>query len=251
MPNEIFRRRLVSAVLNAQRSFLDVAAVDHAGIRGRVREIVTGQLLSIVLPSQFKIGTGKIVDCNGAQSAETDVVVYNDSLLPSILYSERDGIFPVEACFLAMEVKSRLTAGELDDAIAKAARLRSLSYQSGMFNDEHEALPHELTPAINALFAFKSDLTGKSELDRYAERDPDWKSNPLLRAICVAGHGYWWFHSKKNRWFEHAPNQNSEEIVEFLALAANTVIHSSSRRGAPRLGKYLIGGDRPVKIVPM
>jgi len=248
MPNEIFRRTLISAVHKARRSYADAALVDHTGLRGRVREIVTGELLSTVMPAQFKIGTGKIVDSNGVQSSETDVIVYNDSLLPSILYSERDGIFPVEACFLALEVKSRLTATELDDALAKANRLRSLSYQSGIFDQKHQALQHVMTPAIPALFAFESDLAGKSELERYAERDPDWKKNPLIRAMCVVGRGYWWYDLDPNRWLEHPPTDDAEEVVEFLALAANTVIHSFSRRGQPRLGKYLMT-DRPLKIV--
>jgi hypothetical protein len=98
------------------------------GLRGRVREIVAGGPLTHVLPAPFEIGTGKIVDSNGVQSAETDVIVYSKSVLPPILYSPRDGVFPAEACFLALEVKSRLNATELDDTIGKAKQLREISY---------------------------------------------------------------------------------------------------------------------------
>lgn len=240
MPNEIFRHRLQTAIQNAQKAYTDASLVDHAGLRGRVREILAEQLLTLVLPSPFEIGTGKIVDSYGAQSAETDIIVYSKSILPPILYSARDGIFPVEASFLALEVKSRLTSFELDDAMTKASRLRKLSYISGLHSPSHEAIAHELTPVISVVFAFGSDLVSKDELERYSERDPEWKSNPLIRAICVIGHGYWWFNKERSSWIVHPPTPDLEEVVEFLALASNTAIYSLKRRGQPRLGKYLM-----------
>jgi hypothetical protein len=240
MPNEIFRRRLQGAVEDARRTYADAALVDHMGLRGRVREIVAGSLLTHVLPAPFEIGTGKRVDSNGVQSAETDVIVYSKSVLPPILYSARDGVFPAEACFLALEVKSCLTATELDNTIGKAKRLRELSYIPGVHSSDHRAISHGLTPVISALFSFESDLTGKSELDRYAERDPDWRDNPLVRAICVVGRGYFWFSLERAAWIVHPATDDSEEVVEFLALASNTCVHSLQRRERPRLGKYLM-----------
>lgn len=248
MPNEIFRRRLQAAVQDARRAYADAALLDHMGLRGRVREIVAGGLLNLVLPAPFEIGTGKIVDANGVQSSETDIVVYSKSVLPPILYSSRDGIFPVEACFLALEVKSCLSATELDDTIGKAKRLRELSYIPGVHSPDHQPIAHKLTPVISALFAFESDLTGKSELERYAERDPDWMQNPLIRAICVAGRGYFWFSLEREAWIVHPATDDAEEVVEFLALASNTCVHSLQGRGRPRLGKYLMT-DRRLDIV--
>ena len=94
MPNEIFRRRLQNAVNAARQAYADAALMDQMGLRGRVRERVAGSLLNLVLPAPFEIGTGKLVDANGTQSAETDIIVYSKSVLPPILYSSRDGIFP-------------------------------------------------------------------------------------------------------------------------------------------------------------
>lgn len=249
MANEIFRRRLLSKINDARRSYSDVSTIDHAGLRGRVREIVAGQLLSEVLPTNFRIGSGKIVDSSGSQSKETDIIVYSDTRLPNILYSERDGIFPVEACFLALEVKSRLTSQEVSDAVSKAKVIRTLKYQSGSYDENHQPIPSVMTPTISALFAFESDISGKTELERYSERDPEWNINPLIRAICVAGRGYWWFSLEKQCWYEHPPTENGEEVLEFLAIAANTMIYSIGRRGHPRLGKYL-NSERTINILP-
>lgn len=218
------------------------------GLRGRVREIVAGSLLNLVLPAPFEIGTGKIVDAQGAQSSETDIVVYSKSILPPILYSAREGIYPAEACFLAMEVKSCLTATELDDTISKAKRMRELSYIPGIHSSDHHPIAHILTPVISVLFAFESDLKGKSELERYAERDPDWMQNPLVRAICVVGRGYFWFSMEREAWIIHTATDDAEEVVEFLALASNTAVYALQGRGRPRLGKYLMT-DRRLDIM--
>ena len=136
-----------------------------------------------------------------------------------------------------MEVKSRLTATELKETLEKAKRLRSLSYLPGIHSAGHQAIPHTLTPVISALFAFESDIKDKSELERYAEHDPEWLQNPLLRAICVVGRGYFWFSLERKGWFVHPATDNAEEVVEFLALASNTSVYSLKRRGQPRLGK--------------
>lgn len=164
------------------------------------------------------------------------------------MYSSRDGIFPVETCFLALEVKSCLSATELGDTIAKAKRLRELSYIPGIHSSDHLPIAHKLTPVISALFAFESDLIEKSELERYAERDPDWMQNPLIRAICVVGRAYFWFSPEREAWIVHPATDDAEEVVEFLALASNTCVHSLQRRGRPRLGKYLMT-DRRLDIV--
>jgi len=240
MPNEIFRRRLQAAVQNARRAYTDAALLDHRDFVAAFREIVTEGLLKVVLPEPFQLGTGKIVDAYDVQSSETDIIVYSKSVLPPILYSSRDGIFPAEACFLALEVKSRLTATELDDAINKAKRLRELSYTPGIHSLVHQPLAHNLTPVISALFAFESDLTGKSELERYAERDQDWMQNPLIRAFCIVGRGYFWFSPEQKAWIVHPATDDAEEVLEFLALASNTCVYSLEQRGRPRLGKYLM-----------
>jgi hypothetical protein len=202
------------------------------------------------MPSAFEFGAGKIVDSQDRLSAEADVVVYSRSILPPLLYSDRDGVFPVEATFLSVEVKSRLTASEVEDAIRKAERLRELDYISGVYSDQHQGVAHELVPAIQSIFAFESDMVGKSELERYAEKDPDWLANPKVRSVCVVGRGFWWFDPARCGWLEHPATEERDEVVEFLALASNSLINSLQKRGRPRFGQSVFG-DRPIHLITM
>lgn len=155
MTNELFRNHAITLIRTAVMQASSAAGINHAGLRGRVREITVENLLRPFLLGQFDIGTGKITDFEGNQSAETDIVIYSRNILPPIMYSERDGIFPIEACFYALEVKSKVTSEEIADSVQKAATLwqiKSLAPGNGI---------------VPALFAFDTDLAvgGKSELE--------------------------------------------------------------------------------------
>lgn len=122
MPHSIFRERLLNKIRYAIEEAGAIAHVDHAGLRGRFRELVSSELLLPMLPQGYSIGGGKICDHLGGLSSEADLVIYNASVLPPIMYSAHDGVFPLEACFYSIEVKSRLTAEEVKDAYAKGKR---------------------------------------------------------------------------------------------------------------------------------
>jgi hypothetical protein len=135
MANDIFRARLVAAIGNAIREAENASLHEHFGDRGTIRQIVLERLIRPLLPMSFDLGTGTIVDALGQKSGQTDIVVYSREILPRILYSERDGVFPVEASLFAIEVKSRLTADEVRDAIGKAERINNLAYMSGRYDE--------------------------------------------------------------------------------------------------------------------
>src|SRR5882724_8559046 len=110
MANTIYRNRIINNIAHAVREASDAAAVEHPGLVGRIREVTIERLLAPMLPAGFQAGTGKVVNNRGDQSNEVDIVIYNGSVLPPVLYSQRDGVFPIESSYYAIEVKSRLTA---------------------------------------------------------------------------------------------------------------------------------------------
>jgi len=76
LSNKIFRNELEKEIQAAMKSYEDAADLDHLGLRGRVREIVTEKLLSPILPPGIEIGTGKITNSKSNFSAETDLIIY-------------------------------------------------------------------------------------------------------------------------------------------------------------------------------
>jgi len=244
MANELFQRRARERVRSALQQALDVDGIDHLGLRGNAREAFVGSLLGEFLPAPLQAVTGKIVDAVGNQSAQTDVVLFSPQVLPGIFYRGVEGIFPVEACAYSIEVKSRSTATEIQDAIKKARGLRTLRYLTGFLDQNGKPEARPFTPVIPVYFAFDSDLApdGKSEMQRYMEHDPNWHDDPLIRAICIARRGYWWFDGWE--WIHLPANENGDEVVDFLGGVANTAPAAITSRGQPRFGHYLIG-ERP------
>lgn len=253
MPHDLFRRNVITQMNSAISKSQDAAGVDHPFLQGRIREIALENLFKPLLPAGLEIATGKVIDHTGFQSLEIDLIVYSRRVLSTIMYSQgsRLGLFPAESSFYAIEVKSTATAKEIRDAIAKAENLRNAQYLSGVYYHDVPKT-HDIIPIISVFFAFTTDLaeSGKSELDRYRENDPNSEVDPRLSAICVVGRGYWWFHAddKRGQWIFHSPTPDHDEVIDFLSGITNTIPDSLARRGRPRLGNYLVLPERGVAV---
>jgi hypothetical protein len=235
MPNKIYRDRVINQIDYAVKEAKNATDVAHQGLTGKIRELSASNIFAPLLPAGFEIGTGKICDESGNLSDETDIIIYNRSILPPVMYSGRDGVFPIEACFYSIEVKSKVTASEIQDAIRKGRQLLNLYYMSSNKDKEQN-----LSLAILAFFAFDSDLseTGISELERYAKYDSQWSKAPILKTICVAGKGYWYYDQTDNSWIFHAPTQSYDEVVDFTSGITNTLVTAQLRKAL--LGRYLM-----------
>lgn len=234
MANEIYRSRIINDIEYAIAEAKSAALAKHPGLTGRIRELVATNLLAPLLPAGFSIGSGKIVDTHGSQSGETDLIIYNKAILPPVLYSDRDGIFPVEACYYAIEVKSRLTASAIRDSIEKGRAILNLRWTGKLEGDSNRG------PVVLVLLAFDSDLVeGGSEIDRYIQYDPTWATDPVLKAICVAGRGYWYHKTADNSWTGVAASADHDEVIDLISGVVNTLLlHPPSQRSA-LLGHYL------------
>lgn len=236
MPNAIYRDRIINNIQYAVNEARNAVQVGHPGLIGKIRELAAQQILRPVLPSAFDIGTGKIVDRNAFLSAEVDLVIYNRALLPALMYSDRDGIYPIESTYYAFEIKSESTAANLVDAIEKAQQVNALDHS------RKESYQGNKSPAVSVFFAFDSDLSlaGKSEFKRYQELDPAWKDDPVIRVICVVGRGYWYF-AADNRWLYQPATSTFDEVLILVSHTVNTLVQRpiASNRPAPLFGDYL------------
>lgn len=252
MPHEMFRSRIITSIKTAMAEFDEAARVEHPGLKGRIREIAAKRIFEPILPEDFKIKvSGKIIDHTGFQSSEVDLVIYSKKKLPSIMYGEEDILFPAESVFYAIEVKSRLTAGEIRDAHSKAKNiLNNIQYMHGFYDEDNRPIQHQITKIIPALFAFSSDLapTGKTEIDRYKENLEE-NEKPTIFAICVIGRGYWDYVEKFNKWLARLPSPNFDEAIEFAAHIANSLHKADLKRGYPRIGNYLVLEGRKITAI--
>lgn len=249
MVNELFRDRLVAKIKAAKVEYDNARKVDHPYMKGRIREIVVQNLIQPLLPQEFQIGSGKITDMNGAMSAETDVIIYSNKLIPPILYGERLGIFPIDSCVACVEVKSKLNATEIDKSVKDAVRLQELTYSSGRFDSTGKPLAHPVGVVTRSLFAFESDLTVESELNRYGKCDRKYKTCPKIKAFCVMGKGAWCFSTQLQKWLHVEHTSDYDEVVFFLtSIVVDNLFPVLESRGRPKVGTYMTISPKPEEI---
>jgi len=245
MANPSFRDELIKEIRAALQSFKNAARIDHSGLKGLVREILTEKLLQPILPPGVEIGNGKITDSLGNLSAQSDLIIYSRATLPPLIYGRSTGLYPVEACLYAIEVKSALNSQELKNSIENFKRLRTLQYLPSFypFNFVRPIGP-ACSFVIPALFAFSTDLVkgGKSEIDRYFDIDSSAHEAPIIPVICVAERGYWWFQSDDSgkKWHYYPPSDEHDEIIDFFGGVANSVPIEILKKGQPYYGNYVI-----------
>ncbi len=243
MANEIIREEFLNKVRTVLASARSIGAIDHTGIRGEARENFVQNLLSPILPPYVEFGSGKIGDSKGNYSAETDVIIYSRQTLPPLLLGSNLGIYPVEGCIYAIEVKSKLTAKEVQTTIEKFLKLRDLFYLPPALDERYKDAG-SVSRVIPLLFAFDTDITKgeKSELERYMELDLQANSDPMIPVFCVAGRGYWWFKRENEldkRWVTHLPTENNDEVIDLIGDIADTIPQEIIAKGKPQLGGYI------------
>jgi hypothetical protein len=99
----------------------------HRLCAGENREDLVEVFLTDHLPRKFGVRSGMVISHDGAFSNQADLVVV-DALNNSPLYAAtRNQLWPVEAVYALLEVKTALSPRDLADSIAKGRRFKALS----------------------------------------------------------------------------------------------------------------------------
>lgn len=125
--------------------------IEHAGVKGSVRENVVREFLDTFLPSRFAVKSGVIVDSNGTQSKQQDLVVVDSLGMPPFMSGDDSAIVPIESVAVTVEVKSRLTNNELGKAIENTTSVRLLQKRLAGGRADRTRFPAAL------VFAFATD----------------------------------------------------------------------------------------------
>ncbi len=205
MTNKLFRDRLNTSIETCLREAENVSALGHPGMIGELRQTFIEKLLFPVLPPTINIGTGKITDKHGNLSAQTDVVIYNPNILPSLMYDEKTGIFPIESVYYAIEDKSKLSSTEIEKSIENGTILRTLDGRQ----------------PCSCLFAFSSDQTSEQESKRFIQREKNFLIPLPVDVVCVVVREYFFW--KDVRWNLLSIIEDHNEIAGFIVGIANTI----------------------------
>lgn len=221
-----------------------VGEFSHPGVKGRLRELLVTELIEPLLPNGVSVTTGVLIDSKGTQSRQLDIIIYSSDALPPLVKSGEQSLIPVDAAIQVIEVKSRLDATEMTACIENADSVKSLFLLSPKLPPPFDQmiqtglkLPARVE-TIFSVFAFDSDLKGKSEWERYlqlkakANMQPEWRR---IDNICVVGAGYWDPFGEKT-----AATDDYAEVLKMLALMANSTPIWKKIRDVSQLGPYFV-----------
>lgn len=124
----------------------------HRLSAGENRQDLVADLLSDIFPKRFGVGTGLVFSSGGEFSNQADLLVV-DELNNAPLYPDSTSqLWPVEAVYALIEVKTHLSPSDIEDAVAKGRRFKSLSRD---FQDRPHLVP-QIDHSLFVIWAFEA-----------------------------------------------------------------------------------------------
>lgn len=231
---------IISALLVKADS---IEKMKHNLSKGQFRELFITDLLKKFLPHQFDIGSGIIVNQKGEQSHQTDLVIYDKSILPPFISESISGVFPIESVIATIEVKSSCLKKDFIEVNKKANYLNNViadGLKSLYFNENSNSYKDTLTfcKKINIFsnvnetikffeYNFKP-LNGLFVFAGYKPRILQNEPNMFLEeevknlfAICYAKKFCW---MKLDKWRINRTITNHYEIKRFIAILIDNIL---------------------------
>ena len=141
--------RDVAQEMNRKSTSIRRDFATHRISAGTNREEIVAAFLREHLPQRFGVGTGLIISHNGVFSREADLIIYdrpnNSPLYPSI----QKKLWPVEGIYALLEIKTQLTPRDLQDAIDKVRKFKSLERKFRITN-----VPQHISDSLAIIWSF-------------------------------------------------------------------------------------------------
>ena len=100
--------------------------LNHNPSAGENRESVVAEFLAGHLPKRFGVSTGLVISHEGSFSSQADILVVDDQNNAPLYPELTNELWPVEAIYALIEVKTRLDSTTLKDALTKCRKFKSL-----------------------------------------------------------------------------------------------------------------------------
>ena len=158
-------------------------SIAHDATMGEVNENNFIEVLRNYLPGRYAVDSGIIIDSNGENSDQINVVIYDNLYTPTLLDQHNHRYIPVEAVYAVLEVKLKIDKGYLEYTAGKAESIRKLHRTSIPFNNGGKInTPRKLFNIVSSIIAinvdwadgFKSDTFQKIHQSFTGDRSVDW-----------------------------------------------------------------------------
>ena len=206
----------------------------HRSSAGTNREELVERFLVDHLPKRLGVSTGLIFSHEGKFSNQADLVVVDDQNNAPLYSDSPNKLWPVEAVYALIEVKTQLTPRDMADAISKGRRFKSLRRA---FCETRS--PQHIKESLFVIWSFESPCpqTLKSNLIEALSEVPRAEQPDLVvvpdRLVAKSGSylelarlGQPDSSYRRNLHSQHGDNLSSlvPESVEVVELGANSLL---------------------------
>lgn len=132
-------------------------AIQHNTTKGTLRENGLIEFFKSIVPQKLSISSGIICDSLNGVSNQTDFVVYNKEVLPSLFLSNEISLIPIDSVYLTAEVKSTLRTKDLDQISKARLNLNTLRLSS-LTQKENIKIP-------TVVLAYSTDVAENTLID--------------------------------------------------------------------------------------
>ncbi|MBN2539030.1 MAG: hypothetical protein JXB09_03160 [Deltaproteobacteria bacterium] len=223
-PKDLIARYFSAIIEGLVKKISASSPLNHKLTKGELRELFVSNVLSTLLTSQYGIGTGIIINQNKDQSNQTDIIIYDNRILPPFIKEQHIGIYPAESVVGVIEVKSHLRREEILSSEKSAEKLQKVIYNpaSSLYGDYHYLRP------LCATIGFYG--SGGKEL-KDSETGKLWLMENIQYnfALCLVGK-FSWMNLQNSGWAKSNVTKNFEETKRFIAVYVDNLRTLSERR---------------------
>lgn len=171
-------QKIVSSRLSSLiGQYESVEAIPHMLTRGQLREGFLIDFFKEVIPQRLSINSGIICDASGNTTNQLDLIVTDESFLPSMGFEGRIAVVPVESSLMTAEIKTTLTTAALDQVRTQNDSISGLRFTNRIV-DGGLAVKDMAVTIPNLILAFKSNVNRETLIE--------WlKQNTNTIGICV------------------------------------------------------------------
>ena len=215
MKRTLIQKHSTTIVKNLAELVRSISDLSHNPTKGELRELFVSNVLSFFLTQQFSVGNGVVVNSKGTESNQTDIIIYDNRILPPFVNQQNIGVYPAESVIATIEVKSQFKASDIKESEKRAENLYSC-YR----NKEEKPLCGVLGLTGKPLKLMLKHIKGKEWID---------KNIKCIFAICHIDH-YCWMNVTPKGWRIALHDDNYEEVKRFIAVLIDNIRRKSAKR---------------------
>lgn len=206
--------QMKSDFVKAQKS------LNHSGLKGNANEETVKKFLRQYLPKTLDITTGTLVDSEGNQSRQLDIIICDSAKTPIFFQSGETRVIPIECAYSVIEIKAYLDKPELEKSYknmqsVKALEKKAYFDQKGVIVTTQTLYGREWNYWPIQYFVFAFDSPGlDSVLDNLNAYQSKHEIHKRIDSICILGKGVI-MNQSPDGMFTALPTPGSKAVASF------------------------------------